>query len=292
MKKLILTATTLILIASCQKSELSLETSTEVVFTSGIETRVSGTEWDAGDGIGVFMYLYDIPEVYDENCSNVLYANAEGGVTTGTFTSENPLYYLNSYVDFMAYYPYTEAITASGYNFIVSLGITDQSTAKSLKTQDFMVASTTKCNENNPPVLTYSRQMSRILITINRKVTKEDALVSDISISNLVVDGTYTIDNGKDNSIVAGSTKGTLSLYENDSNVIEAIVIPQSVATAVLTLTVDGEPFSTVIAGTFEANKQNNYTLNIGQDEVILNTETISDWEEEDVVDDLTSEVF
>ncbi|MFI3262950.1 MAG: fimbrillin family protein, partial [Rikenellaceae bacterium] len=43
--------------ASCQKSEVQTqEESSEVVFTSGISTRVTGTAWDEGDQIGVFMY--------------------------------------------------------------------------------------------------------------------------------------------------------------------------------------------------------------------------------------------
>ncbi len=266
--------------ASCQNSEEQTPTvggSAEVVFTSAISTRVTGTQWDNDDEIGVFMYETDLTEVLGDNA---LYTTS--GEESGTFTSLNPLIYPEySNVDFIAYYPYTAEYSSN----IITLNTVNQSSAEMLKAQDFMVASAQRCDESNTPALSFTRKMSRILINVIRKDTKADAVLSDIKLCDVTTDGTFTIINSpvyRDGALVsAGDTTSDISLFfDESSSTIEAIIIPQTVSLSKLMLFIDGQLFEANILGTFAENTQYNYTFSVGCDAVDFTEGTISDWDE------------
>ncbi|MFI3263182.1 MAG: fimbrillin family protein [Rikenellaceae bacterium] len=283
MKKILTTTLMITALVSCQKSDIP-QSSAEVAFTSGIETRVSGTEWDAGDKIGVFMYGNASTTVYDKNSSNALYTNTVEG-ESANFTSGNPLLFpQDSEVDFIAYYPYTEDIKTYFEGSYVSLGATDQTTNEALNSQDFMTASITGCSEGDTPVLSFTRQMSRIVITVDRKENNADAALSDIVLSSLIVDANFTLVNGVKQPLTLGETVDDIALFENESNIIEAIVLPQTASSAKLSLYADGEYLSASISTTFEAGKQYNYLVSIGGDKITFSTGEITDWDE-DIID-------
>ncbi len=279
MKKIIiLSMAVAISFASCQKSEEltpDVGGSAEVVFTSGISTRATGNLWDEGDNIGVFMYEAGSTAVY-ANSSNALYAISEGAETSNAnFSSDDPLYFIQgSEVDFVAYYPYSE----SAQEGALSINTADQSTSEKINELDFMVARASGCVEDSAPELQFDRKMSKIVITIARKETMSDAEVSDLYITGLATEGTYTFENASNS--VATAASSTTAIFENDDNQIEAIIIPQTISAAKLYLTVDGEDYSTSISGTFTENMQYNYTLSIGVNSVEFTECTITDWDE------------
>ncbi|MFI3315142.1 MAG: fimbrillin family protein [Rikenellaceae bacterium] len=289
MKKIILSIIAVAAICSCQKSDENITEVeagvTEVVFTSGISTRATGNIWEEGDKIGVYMYEAEASAVYDENCSNVEYSIEDGseGTEYGTFASANPLYFQQySDVDFVAYYPYNESLEGG----VVSLNTADQSSSEKIEELDFMVATLTDCNENSEDLsLEFSRMMSRIVITVVRKDSRVDAVVSDLSIRNISTEGNYTISNRSTVGVAPISVTSTITLFENEGNQVEAIIVPQTTLSAMLLVVIDGEYVSASLSNTFEAGKQYNYNLVIGIDAVEFTEVSITSWDEQESVD-------
>ncbi len=271
-------------LASCQKSEeLSSDAdgSSWVTFTSGISTRATGTSWDVDDQIGVFMYISDEADTYNNDSENVLYTTTLGG-SSATFTSSNPLVFPKEIesTDYIAYYPHTTNYSTK----IITLNTADQSSEARVKAQDFMVARAPLCKKEDTPSLSFSRKMSKIIIDIDRKDSKAEAVLSEIMLTDVIVDGTFTIDNSniENASVVAGSTTSNISLFENSSNQIEAIITPQTLSQSMLILLIDGERFSATISNSLNEDTQYTYNLSIGVDQVLFTQGSITDWTEEE----------
>ncbi len=145
------------------------------------------------------------------------------------------------------------------------------------------------CNESNPPALSFTRKMSKISIAIIRKESNLDAVLSNLSLSGVVTDGTFAIINNANNresgSVVVGQTTSDISLFENESNLIEAIIIPQTTTSSTLNLKIDNGIYPMALYGTFAENTQYSYTLTIGTNLVELSGATITGWDEVESVD-------
>ncbi len=290
MKKIILSIIALSALASCQKVEeqsLELDGSSVVSFTSGISTRVSGTSWESTDQIGVFMYATGLTDLYDYYGSNVLYTISSGAETeSAKFSSENPLYYpQGASMDFVAYYPYT---TIEESSTAIAINTSDQSSAEKMNALDLMVARATNCTEATSPTLTFSRKMSKVVFDVTCNDTAEYAELSNFSLSNIVSDGTLTIVNISEISVSKGTTQDAISLFMNDSDNIEAIIVPQTTTDAKIAFSVDNDTYYGTVAETFEAGKVYTYTLVVGQAGVEISGVTISDWGENVSSGDLT----
>ncbi len=115
------------LCASCDKSGDTAATGDGMVrFSSGIETKVGGSDgdqWDGTERIGIYMVKNGTLEVSEE-AENVEYTTASTG-TTAEFTSANPIYYPVSgeKVDFIAYHPYHSGVD----DYIYPVDLSDQS---------------------------------------------------------------------------------------------------------------------------------------------------------------------
>lgn len=185
-------------------------------------------------------------------------------------------------VDFVAYHPYT----ADYSNNTVTLNTADQSSEAQVKAQDFMVASAQSCDEDNTPSLNFTRKMSRIVINVDRKDSWADAVLSDISLTNVITDGTFFVANApayrENSSVTAGETTSVISLFFNEtSSTIEAIIVPQTTSSSSkLMLYIDGEEYESALPATFAENKQYNYNLLIAPDAVDFTAGTITSWSE------------
>ncbi len=269
--------------ASCQKSEEIIpdaEGSLEVVFTSGISTRASGTLWEEGDAIGAFMYESGESSAY-VGSSNVQYTLDSGaGTSTADFTAEAPLYFIrDKKADFVAYYPYSES-AAGG---VLSITTADQSSDQKIEALDYMVARTADCDEESGVTsLQFSRMMSRIIITITRMDNKVGCELSDLTIKSIATDGSCTFENSSSNGLVAASIYSEIEIFEDENNQIEAIIIPQQSASATLYMVIDGAYYTASMANTFEAGKQYNFNLAIRGDKVELSAGSINNWDEEE----------
>ncbi len=280
MKKIILSIIVLSALASCKKGEeqsLELDVLSAVSFTSGISPHVSGTTWEASDQIGVFMYATDLTDLYDYYGSNVLYTISSGaGSESAKFSSENPLYYpQGASMDFVAYYPYTTEVSSTA----ISINTTDQSSEAKMNALDLMVARATNCSEETSPTLTFSRKMSKVVFEVSRKDNAVDEKLY-FTLSNVVSDGTLAIVNSSEISVSKGTTKGGISLFVNDGEQVEAIIVPQTTTDAKIDVSFLGYTYTKTFSETFEAGKVYTYTLIVGQTGVEISGVTISDWGE------------
>lgn len=136
----------------------------EVSFTTAPTTKAVGTQWEAGDRIGVFMKTagatLDGAALTGAN-ANVSYVTATGD---GLFTaSSTPLYYPDdgAAVDFIAYYPYTASVAAGVY----PVDITRQTDAASI---DLMYANnlTGLTKTSGRGALAFSHKLATVQLTL------------------------------------------------------------------------------------------------------------------------------
>ncbi len=251
----------------------------EVRITSGINTRVAGTSWDANDAIGVFMNS-------TSGTIGAYGANAEYVTTSGdgNFTSSSPLYFSDaSYVDFLAYYPYVDdsSFDATAYSVNVS-SQTDQSAI------DLMTATATNIEKNAESVyMNFTHRLSSIKLSIS---TDGDWSASDLVGLTVKLTGTdkQASYNLSTNAIQLNGSVGDITLKTStDGSSAVGIVIPQTLSGAKF-------EFTTASRGTVEMEINNaefatgvQYTYNVvisATGATLLST-TINPWTE--VTEDL-----
>ncbi len=104
-------------LSSCTNEIQSLmDADRAVTFTTATPHRATGTTWEAGDAIGVFMAASGETVGTD---AAVRYETPSGD---GNFSSASPLYFPSdgSAVDFVAYYPYDATLSGTTYKVNVS----------------------------------------------------------------------------------------------------------------------------------------------------------------------------
>lgn len=279
MKTKILTALAIAsLLISCDKSEsIAMENSSEVSFSTGIATRATGDTWESDDAIGVYMYYTELFDLYD-NSSNAQYTIDSGaGTSAATFTSTNPLCYPidGNVVDFVAYYPYSTLTDG-----VLSINTASQTNEEEIKSIDYMVAGAASYSNSSEssPTLSFTRVMSRIVFELERLDSAKESEISNISLTNIITDGTLTIINNLSYlSVTPSESTSTISVYNNDSDIIEIIIIPQTLSSK-LYLMVDGTYFLVSLSGEFTAGSQYTYNMKVGGEGVTLGGATITDW--------------
>ncbi|ERJ57204.1 hypothetical protein M472_00345 [Sphingobacterium paucimobilis HER1398] len=190
------------MVVSCRKdNDFSVkDIQNKVSFTSAIEglpmTRTSGTKWDMGDAVGIFMYSHGSTLTTDavvDNGFNKKYTTTGNGNFSPVSATEQLTYPSGSKVSFVAYYPYQS--TAS---LTPAISITDQSNQTAL---DFMYAQQTTgwTGAQGPVALSFSRQMTKIEIKLKgsaltdvKAVFKNSASTGtfDLATGQLLVDAT------------------------------------------------------------------------------------------------------
>lgn len=221
----------------------------EVTFTGSIAgqptVRVSGTQWDANDAIGVYM----LPA--GQGLAAATAANAKFTTTGGgTFTAAGtPLYYPTdgSTTDFVAYYPYTANANAAGQ---IAVSVANQAQPAAI---DLLYAKTTGATANGATELRFSHKLAKASYTITAS--------AGVSLSGLRVvlkgaptAGTFDLTTG---TLAAGTATGDIALNVSaNGTMAEAIVLPTAMpAGAMLEFTLpDGTTKTVDVAGkTFAA---------------------------------------
>lgn len=123
------------LLVSCDDDKNVLPTgSVAAAFTSGISgvdvsSRVSGSDWQQGDTIGIYMVLHGTSEAGLPGLSggNHPYVAGQSGPSTSFYAVDHVLYYpLNASVNFIAYYPYNKVVSYAVNQHIYPVDITTQ----------------------------------------------------------------------------------------------------------------------------------------------------------------------
>ncbi len=211
-----------LLLTACENglNEGTLDSKThQVSFTSTIsvkqQTRAVDASWEANDKIGLFMFKTGTQEVLS---SNACFTTPKGD---GNFNAaEKPLYYPddNSYVDFIAYYPF---VNANSFNYKVNISHQD-----SPKDIDLMYANNLRNRNASSPKgnLQFYHQLSRLTIQFSTS-DNSDLRTIKATIKNIPTEGDFNLTTGK--LTVNNESKKSVVMYHAGTTA-QAILLPSS----------------------------------------------------------------
>lgn len=286
-------------LTSCDKNEeAAVLDNGQVRFTASIskeavakpQSRAAGTQWAAGDDIGIFMVNHGTNAIA-EGSDNRQYTTLAGN---GIFTPvlDNEIFYpmnLATTVDFIAYYPYQEG-SKLGSTFPVKVSGTQ--TAASQAEIDMMWAKADNggngyTKENKTGVaLNFSHRLSKL--TMNCK------LDPSIGVSSMPDDATVTIKGMYQEIEIAFEDARLIPINGTDDisprrfdtaptgfhAAYDAIIVPMSYAAGEVTVDfiINGEPFIWKVEGTqFESGSNHVYEVLITRTGIKA-TGSIQDW--------------
>lgn len=251
--------------------------------TSGIETRAVDNKWQTGDAIGIYMLDGSDVDTY----ANVRYTTQSDG-ESGTFNAAEAAktIYLptdGSTRDFIAYYPYSDKLTAA--NTVYAIDLTEQDDQPAI---DFMVASkvTGKSRTDYTVPFVFAHKLSKIEMKIEpgADVTATDLAGITVNLTGQPTEGTFDVLASTD--VTATSTAMTAITLKAaaDGRSAEGIVFPSKDYVG-MTLGFHTQgigdyawPLSeSTKAERFEAGKKYLYTITVNKTAISV-TSAITDW--------------
>lgn len=276
----------LALVSCTDNDENSEWTGSEgVVFTTSIQSRVSGNSWNANDEVGIFM-TPNGSEIASATAANKKYlAQTNGSLVAAP--GEGVYLPATGKVDFIAYYPYSNALSGN----VMDVNVADQSKPGAI---DLLYSNETKGVEaaNGKTIaLKFVRKMSKITLDMTKDETIESFEGLKVEMKGIATEGKFDLAKG---TVKATDGKNTQAVAMNIGNVeastakATAIILPTAAATDQtkmdLTFTLAGKTFTHSIADltAFEAGKNVTFkaTLSVhnGKPVVTVGNATIVDW--------------
>ncbi|MFR9602694.1 MAG: fimbrillin family protein [Rikenellaceae bacterium] len=278
MKKLIYTALSLLIFASCDMDDGTNPNteSGELQITSSIATRASGTSWAEGDEIGVSMYTTTTTTTA-YGAENTLYTTA---TSSGYFASTTPLYFPAAEdVDLLAYYPYVTPVDLGAYELSVG-GTQTESKIDLMKTTATEVQSTSEAVN-----MTFYHMLSKLQITIadSETVSASELVDGTMTLSGAVTEGSYNLHT---DDVTLSAASDDIVATISAAGVAEMILIPQTLTDALLTFETEaGVTYTATLSATFGSGDQTSYTASMSLTEANLSGAVIGDWGEGNGVD-------
>ncbi|NLX66692.1 MAG: fimbrillin family protein [Bacteroidales bacterium] len=246
----------------------------------GLKTRASGSAWDKGDAIGVYM------KKAGEALSSTAFAKNIHYQTTGTSAflpvkGEEIITFPvdGSNVDFIGYYPYREDITS----FIYPIDLSNQAVQANI---DLLYSDNVKSSNSGTPNINmlFSHQLSKIVLQIGHEFlpTLSDM---EVIITNVATKANFDL---KEGTLSAPSATEDIScMVVANGLTAEAILLPTSDLSGMeFWFVLKKETFKYPLSSVSEIqsfNKSTRYTYNIHLDSDLIPTVTagdISDWNE------------
>lgn len=276
----------LALVSCTDNDENSEWTGSEgVVFTTSIQSRVSGNSWNANDEVGIFM-TPNGSEIASATVANKKYlAQTNGSLVAAP--GEGVYLPATGKVDFIAYYPYSNALSGN----VMDVNVADQSKPGAI---DLLYSNETKGVEaaNGKTIaLKFVRKMSKITLDMTKDETIESFEGLKVEMKGIATEGKFDLAKG---TVKATDGKNTQAVAMNIGNVeastakATAIILPTAAATDQtkmdLTFTLAGKTFTHSIAdlSKFEAGKNVTFkatlSVNNGKPVVTVGNATIENW--------------
>ena len=199
------------------------------IITMGTHTRASGTNWDALDAIGVYMYEENDVNIV-EGKNNIKYVTESGGAT-GSFVAAGTVIYFpdnGDKVRFMAYYPYSTTLAGDVYQ----VNVTNQSSQPAI---DLLYSFDTdakydKTTPDKKVPLAFDHQLTKIYVNVKAGDGLVNGDLQDIVISfaGLNTEADFNLVNGElsNSDVPAEIFARSLVAKEGYAASFEAIVIP------------------------------------------------------------------
>ena len=238
-------------------------------------TRAAGTDWAAGDAIGIFMVGNGTTTIA-EGAENKQYTTT--GTSAFSPVSGDEIYYpTTGSVDFMAYYPWNTGYTL-GTAIPVEIGTQTSQPAFDLLWAKATGVAGAGYDKNTTTVpLVFDHKLSKIVmnVTLGAGVS---GTISDVTIKGMNTKNTFDLAAG---TLGTADTPANITPREVTANSeYDAIIMPETYAAGVVTVdfTVAGATYTwTLAAETFAPGNEYTYAVTISKGGVSA-TGTITPW--------------
>lgn len=257
-----------------------------IVFTTAIQSRVSGNTWNANDEVGIYM-MNAGSGIEAATAQNKKYI----AQTNGTLTAApgNGIYLPESgNVDFIAYYPYTTSVSGNK----LAVNVSDQSNPAAI---DLIYSNGTKgvaATTSTTISLGFTHQLTKVTLNVTKDETIETLNGLGVNIKGISTEGEFNLADGT-LTATAGTNNKDVAMYidaQGTTATATAIILPTAASTDQtslnLTFNLNGQSFTHTIsdASIFEKGKNvsfnANLSINNGKPVVTIGAATIEDWGE------------
>jgi hypothetical protein len=257
-----------------------------IVFTTAIQSRVSGNTWNANDEVGIYM-MNAGSGIEAATAQNKKYI----AQTNGTLTAApgNGIYLPESgNVDFIAYYPYTTSVSGNK----LAVNVSDQSNPAAI---DLIYSNGTKgvaATTATTISLGFTHQLTKVTLNVTKDGTIETLNGLGVNIKGISTEGEFNLADGT-LTATAGTNNKDVAMYidaQGTTATATAIILPTAASTDQtslnLTFNLNGQSFTHTIsdASIFEKGKNvsfnANLSINNGKPVVTIGAATIEDWDE------------
>lgn len=257
-----------------------------IVFTTAIQSRVSGNTWNANDEVGIYM-MNAGSGIEAATAQNKKYI----AQTNGTLTAApgNGIYLPESgNVDFIAYYPYTTSVSGNK----LAVNVSDQSNPAAI---DLIYSNGTKgvaATTATTIRLGFTHQLTKVTLNVTKDETIETLNGLGVNIKGISTEGEFNLADGT-LTATAGTNNKDVAMYidaQGTTATATAIILPTAASTDQtslnLTFNLNGQSFTHTIsdASIFEKGTNvsfnANLSINNGKPVVTIGAATIEDWDE------------
>lgn len=257
-----------------------------IVFTTAIQSRVSGNTWNANDEVGIYM-MNAGSGIEAATAQNKKYI----AQTNGTLTAApgNGIYLPESgNVDFIAYYPYTTSVSGNK----LAVNVSDQSNPAAI---DLIYSNGTKgvaATTATTISLGFTHQLTKVTLNVTKDETIETLNGLGVNIKGVSTEGEFNLADGT-LTATAGTNNKDVAMYidaQGTTATATAIILPTAASTDQtslnLTFNLNGQSFTHTIsdAGIFEKGTNvsfnANLSINNGKPVVTVGNATINNWTE------------
>lgn len=257
-----------------------------IVFTTAIQSRVSGNTWNANDEVGIYM-MNAGSGIEAATAQNKKYI----AQTNGTLTAApgNGIYLPESgNVDFIAYYPYTTSVSGNK----LAVNVSDQSNPAAI---DLIYSNGTKgvaATTATTISLGFTHQLTKVTLNVTKDETIETLNGLGVNIKGISTEGEFNLADGI-LTATAGTNNKDVAMYidaQGTTATATAIILPTAASTDQtslnLTFNLNGQSFTHTISGASIFEKGTNVSFNAklsinnGKPVVTVGNATISNWTE------------
>ena len=257
-----------------------------IVFTTAIQSRVSGNTWNANDEVGIYM-MNAGSGIEAATAQNKKYI----AQTNGTLTAApgNGIYLPESgSVDFIAYYPYTTSVSGNK----LAVNVSDQSNPAAI---DLIYSNGTKgvaATTATTISLGFTHQLTKVTLNVTKDGTIETLNGLGVNIKGISTEGEFNLADGT-LTATAGTNNKDVAMYidaQGTTATATAIILPTAASTDQtslnLTFNLNGQSFTHTIsdASIFEKGTnvsfKANLSINNGKPVVTVGNATINNWTE------------
>jgi hypothetical protein len=292
MKRYIAIAAILFGAMACQKeSNIAQYDPSQIYVEASVKnTRVSGTTFEAGDRMSLYVVEYSGEEVSKLQVAGNYINNEPMRYDGAQWKGERPLFWSKTHCDFYAVYPYQQPESVTSYLFDIT---PDQSAPEvdgalsGYEASDLMWA---KAEKIKPPYTTYTdddgtvctppiaedhyypvqlqfkHMMSRVLVKIVRGPKYEGELPKDITVHlyNTVTTAEVDLTKGSLQRYAYGE-KNTITMKRLAEDTFAAVVVPQNIErrTPLVEVTMDGIAYLMNYSISFRPGYQHTLTITL-----------------------------